>query len=135
MNRICLINKGETIEKIQYLYNIDWARDTNKDNLLGEYVILEGDLESDISIVENYQPYYIKDNTIENINTFKNIRYKINDCGNLIVANKECGIKYSVKPMETIMDIARKFNIAKEEIVKRNKLSSDNLFIGQILVI
>ena len=135
MNRICLINKGETIEKILYLYNIDLSRDTNKDNLLGEYVILEGDLESDISIVENYQPYYIKDNTIENVNTFKNIRYKINDCGNLIVANKECGIKYSVKPMETIMDIARKFNIAKEEIVKRNKLSSDNLFIGQILVI
>jgi hypothetical protein len=135
MNRICLINKGETIGKIQYLYNINSAVNINKDNFLGEFVVLEGDSKSDISIVANYQPYYITDNTIENINALENMGYKINNCGSLIVANKECGIKYSVKPMETIVDIARKFNITKEEIVERNKLASDNLFIGQILVV
>ena len=135
MNRICLINKGETMEKVQYLYDVPRSCIVEKDSMLGEFLLLEGNLRDDVCIVENYQPYYIKENTSENITALKHIGYKTHECGAILVAYKEQGIKYSVKPMESIGDIAKKFNISKEEIMKLNKLNSENLFIGQLLIL
>lgn len=42
---------------------------------------------------------------------------------------------YNVQPTDTIHLISKKFNVSVEEIKQANSLTSDKLFIGQILKI
>ncbi|MCQ2555749.1 MAG: LysM peptidoglycan-binding domain-containing protein [Clostridia bacterium] len=39
------------------------------------------------------------------------------------------------KPMETLDDVAKKFNVGKEKLVQDNQLETDKLFIGQSIKI
>ena len=51
----------------------------------------------------------------------------------LIIISKPKSIRYIVKPLESLEEISNKFNIDKKIIMETNNLTSDRLFIGQIL--
>ena len=52
----------------------------------------------------------------------------------IVIKTNEFKIHY-VKPMETLEDIAKKYETIKEKISQDNNLKSERLFIGQLLKI
>ncbi len=52
----------------------------------------------------------------------------------VVIKENKFKIHY-VKPMETLLSIADMFNISKEKIIEDNNLTSEKLFIGQVLKI
>lgn len=136
MREICLINKGENIDKIKYrlsLTTIMNYEEYDMDNM--KYFLIE-DGSDDIVVVRNYNPFYLG-----NYNTSIEDLY-LN--GFTLVGNQEdggiiyrlpSGIKYNVKPLETIEDIANKFNVTVDYIMEINNLNTNKLFVGQVLLI
>lgn len=55
--------------------------------------------------------------------------------GDVIFVNSENKYFYTVKPLDTINHIAKKFNVTTIYIKEKNNLLSNHLFIGQILII
>jgi LysM repeat protein len=53
--------------------------------------------------------------------------------GDLVLLSKPKSIRYVVKPLETIEDISKQYDISISEIIEFNNLKSTKLFIGQIL--
>jgi len=55
--------------------------------------------------------------------------------GEIIKLIKHSNKLYIVKPMDTLSDIAKKYNTTIENLIDLNNLSSTRLFIGQSLMI
>jgi len=138
MKEIYMINKGDSVDKIKYEYNISSnieVLDNRRFNF--KYAELsQGN--DDILIVKNYLPIYEyivkKNETIMDILSrgFKTENSEIRE-GDIIVINKPKSIRYVTKPLEKIEDIASKFGIDKSYIMQVNNLNTDKLFVGQIL--
>ena len=139
MKEICFINKGDSIEKLKYQNGYKYMEKSPNKIFGFDYAVVENGLD-DIIVVRNYNPYFIKnikegetkidlfasgyDSDVSNINV-----------GDKIVISKISGLQYIVKPMETINDISKKFDVEKEKIIELNKLKGEKLFVGQILII
>ena len=134
MKEICLINKGDSVSKLNYSLGIDASLLINNDTMHGcRYVTIEeGD--NSVQIVRNYNPYFITNNmSVDVVSKFDfNIVAKVNKH---IIFHKSSGVKYVVKPLETIENICNKFDVDKEYIITTNNLKSTKLFVGQILII
>lgn len=141
MKRICFVNKGENLHKLQYTIGLSGdvtiADDKIWDN---KYIELEKGLDN-IVIVENYQPYHVEklshENTLLDIyskgyEVVGNESAEIND---LVVIKKMGGVRYIVKPLEKLEDIANKLGVTKEIIMENNNLNNDKLFVGQVLLV
>lgn len=87
---------------------------------IGHFIIKKQD-EDDITLLYNYRYKVIKENTVES----GKIKYGVE-----VIANDE---EYIVKPLDSIYRIAKMYNIAVEDIMLKNNLKDDKLFIGQIL--
>ncbi len=70
-------------------------------------------------------------NILRNVNMLED-NYELRE-GDLLIVNYKAST-YVVKPLDTLTKIATKFNTTPEEIKAKNKIS-DNLFIGQIIII
>lgn len=70
-----------------------------------------------------------KENVLRNNN---NINYY---SGEWVKVEVNKFISHHVKPMETLKDISKKYNVDTERIMKDNSLITNKLFIGQILKI
>ena len=55
--------------------------------------------------------------------------------GEVVKILKKRDIQHIVKPMETLSQIANKYNVSEEALIKLNSLTSKRLFIGQRLII
>lgn len=139
MKSICLINSGENIKVLRYIIDNDKINAVvyNDDLIDGvKYVVLE-DGKSDIVVVKNYNPLFlIKDVSgcdVEICNRGYEVVCK--DDGGLSLLQKQKGIKYIVKPLEKLSDIARKFGLDEKDIIERNNLKTNMLFVGQVLII
>lgn len=139
MKTIYMLNNGDNIDKVKYEYKIDKDLNITENKEFGfKYVdIIEGI--DDICVVNNYLPYneYIvkKD---ENIMDILAKGFKIQNSrditeGDVIIINRPKSIRYVTKPLEKLEDVARKYGITEEYIMKVNNLNSNKLFIGQIL--
>lgn len=142
MKEICIVNKGENSEKLIYSMSLnikDKQEDYNK-NFNFKYITLEQGSD-DITIVRNYNPLHIR--KIQENETLLDIYangFEINNSqdikeGDIVVLSRPEGLKYSVKPLETITDISKMFSISVEEIISKNNLETEKLFVGQILII
>ena len=117
MKEICLINKGENLYSIAFKLGINLEnKEIHTENNYKSIVLHEG--MGDVTIVRNYNPFFIKEFASEtklddNLGGYTVVGDNIG-CKKLI--KKDIGYKYVVKPLETIDDIAKKFNIEKEKM-------------------
>lgn len=139
MKEVCFVNAGENLEKIAFSLNIDTRGKTiSRDQLMGfRYFVMNGG-DDDIIIVRNYKPYYIVENsTKSNIIDLYSECYDIfgDSSGELLVISQPVGLRYSVKPLETLDEISNRFGVEKAKIVDGNALRTEKLFVGQVLII
>ena len=95
------------------------------DDVLGHYRVIKEGLD-DIVVIKNMPIKQIKQKHIS-IMGQDDIDYVVETC---VIRDK-----YIVKPLDTLKDVALKFKTTPEKIIKNNNLSSDRLFIGQMLEI
>ena len=134
MREICLLNKGDTVSKLSYSIGVDLNLKESSDTIKGyKYLTIE-DGDNSIQIIRNYNPYFILNN-VEKSN-IGCLGFEIVACNNhYTICHKNSGVRYIVKPLETIDDICIKFDVDKEYIINTNNLSTTKLFVGQILII
>ena len=139
MKEIYVLNHGDTVNKIKYEYKVNISIQKSEDKLFGyEYVDLDSG-EDDVLIVRNYYPDYVY--TVNNNDTIIDIMsrgfevFGVNEitAGDKIILSKPQSVRYIVGPLETLKDISNKFGVAASNIIETNKLSTDKLFVGQIL--
>lgn len=95
------------------------------DEELGHYKILKEGLD-DIIVVKNCKYKVIKQVDVSILGDTSK-KYVIET-----LTNSE---KHIVKPLDTVYSIAKQYNKTMEEIIKKNNLKTDKLFIGQIIEI
>ena len=134
MKEICLLNSCDTVSKLKYSLGIESILGESGENVQGYKFITINDGDNSIKFVRNYNPYFIcKEMSIDKVN---NLGYEVVACSNdLVVFHKNSGVKYTVKPLEKIEDICKKFSVDKEYIISTNNLKTDKLFVGQLLII
>lgn len=137
MKEVCILNQGDSIDKIRYEYNECNLGEICK--IMGFNAVELSSGRDDIIIVKNYFPYFVyKINQDESI---LDILARGFDCGGVvdarpndtIVISKPRSIRYTVKPLENIYEISNKVGVSVEQIKVSNNLISDKLFVGQIL--
>lgn len=134
MREICLIQNGDNIKKLSYKFDLVGNYELEKKQFYNyKYIILKDGIE-DIQIVRNYNPYILAKNISQDILNSEGYCIVAKNKNN-VVFYKPTGIKYSVKPLELLSDIAEKFGISEEEIMSSNNLMTNKLFVGQILII
>ena len=139
MQKIYLLRENEPLEKIAKIFNQESSSIRKSPNkILGyNYAILE-DGASDIILIENYHPPRIykvlesdtKESILSKGYEFQNEQIEEND---IILLTKIEGKKHIVRPLETLENIANSYFIDKADIINRNNLKTEKLFIGQIL--
>jgi len=141
MKEICLINKGDNIEKLIYTFNLKDGFKFSSDRVLDkEYIILQDGI-NDITIVRNYNPYFIKklSNSESMLDIYSQGYEAVAGCNtnnsNEVLIRKMSGVRYVVGPLEKLEDICKKFALTPDDIMKSNNLSTSKLFVGQILII
>ena len=139
MKEIYLLSQGDSINKIKHEYHAEKLLSKSKDKLFGfDYVELNNGID-DIYVVRNYYPYIVYN--AQNTDTIIDIMSRGFDCGGVnsigegdkLIIYKPKSIRYVVKPLENIDNIANKFGIKKENIIETNALKTEKLFVGQIL--
>ena len=141
MKEVCVINKGENLKKIEYNTGIIFDLEYLEEKIVSGLRCVEiRQGKDDIIVVKNYNPYIIKkckDNeTLLDIYAkgYQLIGGNKYEKDNIIIKRAE-GVKYNVKPLEKIEDIADKFGVSKSYIIATNNLKTDKLFIGQVILI
>lgn len=139
MKEIYLLNKGDSVGKLQYELNtIKQFQVSNNKVLEHSFVTLE-EGNDDIVVVRNYTPYIEykmkKNETLMDIMArgFEVGGASFADENDCLILSKPRSIRYVVQPLERLSDIANKFNMQKEYIMEINNLNTDKLFVGQIL--
>ena len=94
-----------------------------------------------VRLEDNYFSYYILRLNKENFDYIMSCVSNKNLCilnekpayklGDYLFINNKVKVSHIVKPFETIDDIAKKYNVDREEILKRNNIK--NIFVGQQL--
>ena len=104
------------------------------------YVVQKGD--TLYGIAKKYQvsvDTLIQDNALSNNNLVigQNLKIRTNNIVNVeeCFGMEEPIMTYSVQKGDTLYGIARRFGVSVQELMKSNSLSSNNLKIGQVLVI
>ena len=139
MREIYMLNKGDSVDKIKYEYNMNSSMVVlENENYNFRYVEINKGID-DISIVRNYLPYYeyvIKPgDTIMDIMSrgFKVHSLNSIETGDMVILNKPKSIRYVARPLEKMADIAKKFGITEEYLMNVNNITTNKLFVGQIL--
>ena len=95
------------------------------DEEIGNYRVISEGLD-DITIIKNYKHKKIKKSNILTLNNNDNL---------FVIEELENCETYIVKPMDTLSTISKKTGKTIDELINKNNLSTDKLFIGQILKI
>ena len=141
MKEVCLINKGENLKKITFTLGINFKKDPIENVILNDKkCIVLKDGEDDIIVVKNYHPHYIKKmSSNETMIDIYAMGYDViggeESHNNCVILHRSQGIKYSVRPLERLEDIAERFGVEQDYIIETNSLRTEKLFVGQILII
>ena len=138
MREIYLLNNGDSIKKISFELGKENIK-VAPDKLFGyKYAIIENGTD-DISVVKNYLPSFVykvkKEDKYLDI-LARGFKIDSNDninADDIIILKKPRSIRYVVSPLETLDKIAYKFGTKEEDIMINNNLSTNKLFVGQIL--
>lgn len=138
MREIYLLNNGDSIKKISFELGKENIK-VAPDKLFGyKYAIIESGTD-DISVVKNYLPAFVykvkkEDNYLDILARGFTIDSNDNiNADDIIILKKPRSIRYVVSPLETLDQIAYKFGTKEEDIMINNNLSTNKLFVGQIL--
>lgn len=143
MQIVYLLKENEPKEKVAKICNVkpETLKFNNENKILGYNYVIVKDGDEDFQIINNYfvpKIYEIKeDDSLESLQALgyeivPNEKVNAND---IVLLNKISGKRHIVKPLEKLNDIANMYYTSVNEIIKRNNLKSDKLFIGQILYI
>ncbi len=132
MREICIVGTGDSVKKLSYKLGINPQASLQEDLVIGyRYVVLQ-EGSDDIQVVKNYNPYFISNSC--NPNTLIEKGYFIvGACCDRVVYYQPSGVKYSVKPLDTLENISKIFGVSIEDIMVVNKLNTKKLFVGQVL--
>lgn len=134
MKEICIVNKGENIKKLNYRLGIKEDLKLEEGCIFEKNFVVVKDGSDDIQIVRNYNPYFISKSL--DCDKLKNKGYKIvAECGESVIYYYPSSIIYTVKPLESIEDIADKLGVDVGTLMSSNNLNTKKLFIGQKLYI
>ena len=134
MKEICFVRAGDSVKKLNYRLGVSIQSKNEESVVLGYNYLTLKDGNDNIQVVKNYEPYFISTSTKED--NLRERGYKIVcACGDRIIYNQPSGVKYYVKPLETLEEISNKFGVGVEEIMLSNKLNTHKLFVGQVLYI
>lgn len=142
MKEICILNRGDNVNKINFALGLKGDLKESRDKILGYRYVRISEGGDDIVCVRNYQPYFIR--KIDENNTLLDIYASGfgvvgGDNGitlsDDVVVKKLDGLRYTVSPMEKIEDIAFKLGVTKQEIMEKNGLLTEKLFVGQVLIV
>ena len=139
MRQVCILGNGDSVDKIKYEYSNCDSVEKLSNKIAGYNVVQLVAGNSDITVVKNYFPYFVY--KIKKDETILDIMSRGFDCGGVftagendtIVISKPRSIRYIVKPLETLDEISCKIGVEKNKIMEVNNLSTDRLFVGQIL--
>ena len=95
------------------------------DDFIGHYQVVKEGL-NDIILIKNYEYKEIKEIEVSVLGV-KTKKYTIEN-----IVNET---KYVVQPLDTLESIAKKLNKDREEILNKNNLKTEKLFIGQVLIV
>ena len=139
MKEICLLNPGDSIDKIkkEFNNNLHFVKSNEKIFNFNYISLDEGD--DDILIVRNYIPqiiYTVKKG--DNIIDIMSRGYEVGQIDNIvegdkIILSRPSTLRYVVKPLDNLELICQKFGSNKENIIALNNLKTEKLFVGQIL--
>lgn len=138
MQRIHLIKQQESIKKVSVLYNVDVYRIKQGSRKIDgrEFYVLNG-YDDGIYIIENYNKPFIFKVENQTKQQLSAMGYEISDSEieqeDIVLLSAKKGKKHIVRPLEKLDDIANFYAIPKTEIVNRNNLKTEKLYIGQIL--
>ncbi len=138
MREVCLLNKGDSVDKVKYEYNLDVAI-ASSDKIINQSYVALSNGAKDVIVVRNYHPFYVyKVKNGENIFDIMSRGFDVGNVsqveeGDIIILSRPKSIRYIVKPLENIADLANRFGVTKQYLMEVNKLTTEKLFIGQIL--
>lgn len=139
MREIYLLSHGDSLNKIKHEFNVEISLSQSKEKLFGYNYVDLNKGSQEVYVVRNYYPYIVynvkKEDTLIDI---MSKGFDVNGVveiteGDKLILHKPKSIRYIVKPLESLQDIAYKFGVNKEDIIDTNKLITDKLFVGQIL--
>lgn len=140
MQILYTINKNEDIDIYNKLFNKSKTKNELLVNSFGKFYSLSDQL-SDFFYIKNYDVNKIlKLNDYKDIVTIKNRGFEVNydsdiDNQNYVFLTKIKAIRHTVKPLQTLNEIAGIYGVDKEQIIFNNNLMTEKLFIGQIVYI
>lgn len=138
MREIYLLNKGDSIDKVRYEYSNNDLYEENYKIFGYKFAILNKGTD-DITIVKNYlPPIKYKVGVNEKLIDILSRGFKVDnlnsvECGDIIILNRPTSLRYVVKPLETLEQIASMYGLNKIDIMRKNELMTEKLFVGQIL--
>lgn len=138
MQRVHLINQNESIEKVSVIYGIDSNKIklSNKKINGSSYFSLSG-YDDGIYLLENYHAPFVFTVKNESHNELVSAGYDLKTAqiseDDVLLLQLAQGQKHIVRPLEKLEHIANFYHTPKSEIIKRNHLKTEKLYIGQIL--
>lgn len=92
------------------------------DSEIGNFIVLKEGVD-DIIIVKNYKYNVIKKKEVSTLDD--GLEYETSQIEN--------GDIYVVKPLDNLIKICKINNVNVEEVMKKNNLKTERLFVGQVL--
>lgn len=140
------VGTNKTLEQISQKYHCNVfelmkVNDLQSENLHNISELFIPSNESNFIVLKNFDKELLVEVNEQNVQDLKNLANKqtvVCSCQN--VENLEAGDKvivskqqkfHVVKPLETLSVIANKLNLTEQELIKKNNLKTNKVFIGQ----
>lgn len=144
MKILHIVNRFDTLNSIAKQYNVLPSDILKFNNLLNDKSLPEK-LEivvdnNDFAVVKNFKRRVLINNIGNNLNI---IKQSFKEQGficefeneNTLLFNQKQHNVYVVGVVENLDDICKKFSLSKQDVIKKNNLKNERLFIGQILIL
>ncbi len=141
--------RGETLEQIAQTYGCNVmelmkVNDLTHENLNNVSILNIPKCESNFAVLKNFNKEVLVEVTSDNLNQLKQKCKEVNcelSCasvqqlqeGDKVILLNDQQKNYVVKPLDTLSQIARKFQLSEQELMQKNELKTNRLFIGQRL--
>jgi LysM repeat protein len=150
MKIIHYVGLDDTLEKIALNYKVSVKDIVEENNLLTNNLTDVKNLvipinNQDFVVIKNLEKEIfveVNENNINNLNDIiKNNQYfctnelKNVEVGDKLIIKKFNVNYYVVKPLDNLNSIAKKFGLNEQELITKNKLQSNKVFIGQKIYI
>lgn len=146
MRILHILNKFDSLESIAKKYNVSYEKLMESNNIVvGDPLPKELQipiLNADFVVVNNLQRDFLLNNC--NPKKFNDIKLNLQKLGfetnndinvnqNKVLFTKKNGNVYVVGVCESLDSICKKFSVNKEDVINKNNLKTEKLFIGQML--